>query len=925
VKTSPLTLAETRNVTTACAAAELRGATPEPSHRSLNPAKIHRSSARWAQWLAVAVIFTFATLTRGAPPTVPNFNVDPYNVGRNAPNFIGTDQYGRVISTKKLAGKWVLLNFVTGWSQASAQMSADAQTLANLLRQNKVPFAYLTIVLQDAASNNASPGTALDWAAQYGISDPVIGPNGLAETAATVWDQYFAYSVNPATYSPPADTSTGGLFFPLSVLINPKQKIILSHAGVLTPQAILSEVGRDDLTYTPPPAPQTFALEDFVLAVDAATESSDRVEPTSDLTFLNATFTCDSSVRTDTPFRLTRKFTFPGLGGGSPDTLLKLKTTKATWGASGAGFLEKSAVWLDLKDSTGKVSRFSVPFVAGDVNGEATVGPFKPFQVGAPLGSTFSELSLSLQWTRRPNAVLELQALGEEMARLNLTDKQSRALATLLRTARLAAAPGSASGRAAALLQQLENELGKLSGVQIDAARATHLQGLAASARGILTQNPPASGPALLPAVAATATTSRVASLFRVGQMAPDFSAIGQRGPFKLKSTRGKWVLLDFSAVWCAPCLQMAKSTRSVVDFIESKGIPFEYVTVVTENGNSQPATHTTGLDWAVNFNLRSPVLTPSGLPRTQDLLSRFARYYALANDQGVPAQGVPTVVFINPEGRVARVHLGEVTPEQILSFIHRSDLTYQVVPAAALSLSSYELDITVGTQTAHYNSDTMATTGEYLSPDGGVTPDLKVWRDAYPGSRWREELWFNLQPADDVANFPSNVPVSVKLTNPVWNGVEGLALPYYGGFSVYAPDFTDGGFFGSSLLETPDNGDAGFEFPSLAAVGLTPGFPPSLLQFQFHWMPRDVDIVLTFMQRRLPDLQLPATQNSLLMVTLQSALAAYHKNSPSTAIKQLKRFKTALERLAPGSNNPGVAALLLPAADSMMELIAGN
>src|SRR5262245_26423965 len=164
MSTTSHTLAGTWNAKTPCAS-ERQVATPNPSHRPTKPAKTFQSFAGSVLWLTVAIRFTFAALTRGATPPLPNYPVAPFGVGSTAPIFTGVDQYGRLISTKNLAGKWVLLNFVTGWSQYSTQMSANAQTLANLLRQNKVPFAYLTIVLQDAANNNAGIQTALDWAA----------------------------------------------------------------------------------------------------------------------------------------------------------------------------------------------------------------------------------------------------------------------------------------------------------------------------------------------------------------------------------------------------------------------------------------------------------------------------------------------------------------------------------------------------------------------------------------------------------------------------------------------------------------------------------------------------------------------------------------------------------------------------------------
>lgn len=95
-----------------------------------------------------------------------------------------------------------------------------------------------------------------------------------------------------------------------------------------------------------------------------------------------------------------------------------------------------------------------------------------------------------------------------------------------------------------------------------------------------------------------------------------DFTLMDQDGEeFNLYDHYGKIIILDFSAMWCGPCMMAA---TEVEDLHKKYGDKIVYVTVLIENENHNPPSKSDLKKWAKHFGIESaPVLGGS-----RDLMS---------------------------------------------------------------------------------------------------------------------------------------------------------------------------------------------------------------------------------------------------------------------------------------------------------------
>lgn len=129
-----------------------------------------------------------------------------------------------------------------------------------------------------------------------------------------------------------------------------------------------------------------------------------------------------------------------------------------------------------------------------------------------------------------------------------------------------------------------------------------------------------------------------------VGELAPSLTGVGLDGrPFDLDRQRGQWVLVNFFATWCPPCVQ---EHPELVKFATERAGSAQVVSVAY--GDSPDRVRSffadNGGDW--------PVLTDSTTSESASL------------DYGVVK--LPESFLVNPEGKVVAKLNGGTTAAQL-------------------------------------------------------------------------------------------------------------------------------------------------------------------------------------------------------------------------------------------------------------------
>jgi thiol-disulfide isomerase/thioredoxin len=141
----------------------------------------------------------------------------------------------------------------------------------------------------------------------------------------------------------------------------------------------------------------------------------------------------------------------------------------------------------------------------------------------------------------------------------------------------------------------------------------------------------------------AAITGVRIATGDRMGYMAPEVGALAPAftassldgsAPFVLSETRGRAVVLNFWATWCAPCLaempDLDRLARAYADEVRVVGINL--------GEPAEPA-----LAWAARLGI--------GYALVSDADGTLSALYAL--------RGQPTTVFIGRDGTIRHIALG--------------------------------------------------------------------------------------------------------------------------------------------------------------------------------------------------------------------------------------------------------------------------
>lgn len=154
---------------------------------------------------------------------------------------------------------------------------------------------------------------------------------------------------------------------------------------------------------------------------------------------------------------------------------------------------------------------------------------------------------------------------------------------------------------------------------------------------------------------------SRLTQIELIGTPAPDIRADVwiNSTPLFLKNLRGKHVILDFWAPWCQPCreaipvlVEAAERYRNhdliVIGFTKLYGM------------------------YADELESKNPIEKAEEIEMIKRFVKRHNLRYSIAISQEGEAHqqyhvsGIPSMVFINPEGLITHIHLGQSQPETL-------------------------------------------------------------------------------------------------------------------------------------------------------------------------------------------------------------------------------------------------------------------
>jgi thiol-disulfide isomerase/thioredoxin len=136
-------------------------------------------------------------------------------------------------------------------------------------------------------------------------------------------------------------------------------------------------------------------------------------------------------------------------------------------------------------------------------------------------------------------------------------------------------------------------------------------------------------------------------SLAAPGLYAAGFSVTDTEGKtHSLAGYKGKWVLVNYWATWCPPCLA---EIPDLIDLHENKKNNLVVIGVAVDFRAAKQVT-----DFAESLNVSYPIVLGS-----PEVIKQIA-----------PVQGLPTTYLFNPEGKMVAQQVGPVTRESVESYI---------------------------------------------------------------------------------------------------------------------------------------------------------------------------------------------------------------------------------------------------------------
>lgn len=145
--------------------------------------------------------------------------------------------------------------------------------------------------------------------------------------------------------------------------------------------------------------------------------------------------------------------------------------------------------------------------------------------------------------------------------------------------------------------------------------------------------------------------TSIFAQNIKVGGDAPDFSLTLSTGEkVSLETYKGKGLFLHFWATWCPPCKKELPELEKLSKELQKQGDSSKLNFLAVCISDTQKAFS--------SFMKSNGYTFPGGLDAKGDIAIDYR------------IQGVPTSILISPEGKIQKIYVGMMSPEQLKNFI---------------------------------------------------------------------------------------------------------------------------------------------------------------------------------------------------------------------------------------------------------------
>jgi len=172
------------------------------------------------------------------------------------------------------------------------------------------------------------------------------------------------------------------------------------------------------------------------------------------------------------------------------------------------------------------------------------------------------------------------------------------------------------------------------------------------------------------------------------GKLAPELQMVtAQGGTLRLSSLKGRYVVLDLSAMWCDPSVRAAATVRDTVSRLNAKSAisgdePVVWVSAEFDGGlqpYSSPSPSSLAR-FAQKFGIGdalSPVVSfgPFSSQTYQAAFDQFKQYTS-ANFAD-PTTGFPTFIVIDPAGVIIDVFRDQLAPSRVAADLNAKDAKY--------------------------------------------------------------------------------------------------------------------------------------------------------------------------------------------------------------------------------------------------------